>query len=156
MQTRKPESPVPPELTPSALINRSSRLLMRLGDARLRSLGLSVSQLFVLMTLRDGSELSQKELAQRARVEQPTMAEMLRRMQRDHLVKRARDPSDRRGSLISLSKPTLAKIPRALDLLMQGNDEALAGLSEREVQTLSELLTRVLANLERVASEQLG
>ena len=156
MQTRKPPRSREPEQTASALINRSSRLLLRLGDARLRTIGLSTSQLFVLMTLKDGSQLSQKELAQRARVEQPTMAEMLRRLQRDGIVKRAPDPHDGRGSLISLTKPTLAKLPKAVELLMQGNDEALAGLSEQEADTLCGLLGRVLANLERVAGEALG
>jgi DNA-binding MarR family transcriptional regulator len=72
------------------------------------------------------------------------------------VVKRAPDPDDGRGSLISLTRPTLAKLPEALELLMQGNDEALEGLSEREVQMLSELLTRVLANLERVMTREQG
>src|SRR4051812_34852922 len=92
-----------PASTAAYWINRVSRLLMRLHEARLRPLGFGMSQLPVLVALEADGPLAQKELAQRAHVEQPTMAEMLARMERDGIVERAPNPDDRRASLVSLS-----------------------------------------------------
>ena len=47
-----------------------------------------MSHLPVLRALVHGRALSQKDLAEQARVEQPTMAEMLVRMERDGVVER--------------------------------------------------------------------
>ena len=63
-----------PEETAEHLIGRTARLLTRVGDARLKTLGLAGAQLPVFAALRDGSALSQSELARVAHVEQPTMA----------------------------------------------------------------------------------
>ena len=133
---------------PGHLINRAARLFNRIGEARLRPLGFSPAQMPVLHMLGKGEACSQKELAQRAKIEQPTMAEMLARMQRDGIVVRKVDPSDRRGSLVSLSKPALKRIADLRDRVNHANDEAVEGLSEREIATLIKLMTRVVQNLE--------
>nr|WP_275410201.1 MarR family transcriptional regulator [Streptomyces sp. SID14478] len=56
-----------------------------------------------MAALAQGGAMSQKELARLARIEQPSMAQLLARMERDGLVERAPAPDDRRGSLISLT-----------------------------------------------------
>jgi len=144
---RKPPS-WDPESTVAFWINRSSRLIMRLHEGRLRALGLGMSQLPVLFALEEEGALSQKELAQRARVEQPTMAEMLGRMERDGLVEREANPEDKRGSLTSVTRSARAKLPKAKAALLQGEQEAMAGLSEEEKRLLLGLLRRVVRNVE--------
>ena len=129
-------------------INRASRLLLRLHEARLRPLGFGMSNLPVLIALEDGGALAQKELAQLARVEQPTMAEMLSRMERDGIVERAPNPNDKRASLTSLSRRSRARLPKAKEALMQGEREAMTGLSKAEKEQLLGLLRRVVGNLE--------
>ncbi|NTX17221.1 MarR family transcriptional regulator [Myxococcus sp. CA056] len=137
-----------PESTSAYWINRASRLLMRLHESRLRPLGLGMSQLPVLTALEDGGTLSQKTLAERARVEQPTMAEMLARMERDGVVLREPNPEDKRASLTSLTPQARARLPEAKAALMRGEDEATAGFTQKEKALLRELLQRVVQNLE--------
>lgn len=129
-------------------INRASRLLLRLQDERLRPYGLGMSQMPVLHALEDGGALSQKELAQRARVEQPTMAEMLSRMERDGVVEREPNPEDRRGTLISLSRRARSRWPKGKVELMAVEGEATAGLSAADKAQLLALLRRFVENLE--------
>lgn len=136
-----------PESTAAYWINRASRALLRLHDARLRPLGFSMSQLPVLLALKDGGPLSQTELARRARVEQPTMAQMLARMERDGVIEREPDPADRRASLVSLTRRSRARLPRGMAALVQGERDATAGFSEEEKVLLRRLLRRVLENL---------
>ncbi len=106
--------------------------------------------------LMDGSARSQKELAQLASVTQPAMAEMLARMERDGVVRRAPDPDDGRGSLISLTESALAQLPTAREALMSSERDAVAGMTEREIATLRALLQRVITNLEAVEEATVG
>ena len=133
---------------PAALINSASRALTRLNDRKLKQLGLTYGQMPVLVALSTGNALSQKELAQLARIEQPSMAQLLSRMERDGLVTRAPDPADGRASLISLTARAKAKLPLARAALEDTNDQALDGFGDKEVETLRKLLSRFLANLE--------
>lgn len=52
---------------PAPLINMAARSFARLGERRLKSLGLNVAQVPVLYLLRNGEALSQKSLAQLTR-----------------------------------------------------------------------------------------
>jgi len=50
--------------------------------------------------------------------------------------------------MISLTEKALAKLPQGREILLQGNKEAMEGLTAQEVETLMGLLRRVLANVE--------
>jgi DNA-binding MarR family transcriptional regulator len=148
MQVKKDARPFEPEITAAFWINRASRLILRLHESRLRPLGFSMSQLPVLLALADGGEKSQSDLAREARVEQPTMAEQLARMERDGIVQRQPNPEDRRGSLTSLTRAALGRLPQARAALLQGEDDATAGFSKKEKEVLLQLLQRVVKNIE--------
>jgi MarR family transcriptional regulator for hemolysin len=97
---------------------------------------------------------TQRDLARFAKMEQPSMAQMLVRMERDGLIRRAPDPADGRSSLISLTEIAEARLPNACKVLFQGNREALDGFTEKETEQLVALLTRLIANLDRIASAE--
>ena len=141
-----------PTANPGHYFSRIARALARIGDIRLRELGFATAQLPVLTALKDGARMSQTELARWAKVEQPTMAQMLARMERDGIIRREADPNDRRGSLVSLTKQARSRLPAGRAILRQGNVEMTKGLSAREVETLVGLLKRVLANIEAMES----
>lgn len=136
-----------PETMPAMLIATAARMLMRVADARFRDLGISISQFPVLVALKDGAQLSQKELTRLAGVEQPSMAQLLARMERDGLIRRDADPTDGRSTLISLTDSAVEKIAPARAILSQGNKEALAGFGEGDVDKLIVLLRRLIANV---------
>lgn len=136
-----------PWAMPALLITTAARLLARIADARFRDIGISVSQLPVLVALKDGASLPQKELTRLAGVEQPSMAQLLARMERDGIIRRKPDPADRRSSLISLTARTMKLIDPARAIMAQGNRDALAGFDDHEVQQLVGLLRRVIANV---------
>lgn len=135
-------------LRPGHLINRSARLLNRWGDERFQRLGLAIAQMPVLYALKDGAALTQTDLAKMAQIEQPTMAQLLIRMERDGLIRRTPNPQDKRSSLVSLTPFALKKLPSAKVVLTEGNAEALQGFTDREIATLSRLLLRVVKNLD--------
>jgi len=139
--------------TPGHLINRLSKLSLRWADERFQRLGLAAAQMPVLYALKDGASSTQTELARMAHIEQPTMAQLLVRMERDGLIRRAANPDDKRSSLVSLTPRALKQLPAAREVLREGNKLALEGFTEREVETLIRLLQRVLKNVEPMVEQ---
>lgn len=140
--------------TPGHLISLAARGFARLSESRLKPLGFGVGQLPVLVALKDGSASTQRDLARFAKVEQPPMAQMLARMERDGLIERTPDPVDGRSSRIVLTKAAQERMPEAIATLFQGNREALAGFTQAEKVQLVDLLTRLIANLDQMAGAE--
>lgn len=138
--------------TPGHLISLAARGFARLSESRLKPLGFGVGQLPVLVALQNGNASTQRDLARFAKVEQPPMAQMLARMERDGLIERTRDPADGRSSHIMLTETARTRMPEAIATLFQGNREALDGFTNAEEEQLVALLARLIANLDQIAS----
>lgn len=139
--------------TPGHLISLAARGFARLSEARLKPLGFGIGHVPVLVALQDGEASTQRDLARFARIEQPSMAQMLARMERAGLICRLPDPDDGRSSQILLTENARALLPDACTVLFQGNSDALAGFTVKEAKQLTHLLTRLIANLDRVEDD---
>lgn len=140
--------------TPGHLISLAARGFARLSEARLKPLGFGVGHLPVLVALQNGKASTQRDLARFAKIEQPPMAQMLARMERDGLIQRTPDPEDGRSSRIVLTKAAQARMPAAIETLFKGNCDALDGFTEGEAVQLVALLTRLIANLDQITSAE--
>ncbi|MBI0331068.1 MarR family winged helix-turn-helix transcriptional regulator [Burkholderia plantarii] len=139
-----------PSIHPLKLVGLTTRLYTRVVDRPLRELGFAMSQVPVLSLLKAAGALSQAELARRMQVEQPSMAQLLNRMERDGLVCRVADPADKRSRLISLTEDADRKLPEGKAVLDEASRIALDGFSDDERRQLAGLLARVNTNLDRV------
>lgn len=142
--------------TPGHLISLAARAFTRLSEERLKPLGFGIGHLPVLVALREGRANTQRDLARFAKVEQPPMAQMLSRMERDGLIRRTPDPADRRSSHITLTQVAETRMPEAVAALLRGNQEALRDFTDEEARLLVALLTRLIANLDQMASLDLA
>ena len=140
--------------TPGHLISLAARGFARLSEARLKPLGFGVGHLPVLIALQENRATTQRDLARFAKIEQPSMAQMLARMERDGIIRRTPDASDGRSSRIALTRLAQTRLPDACATLFEGNREALSGFSEEDAAQLVALLARVIANLDRVANAE--
>ncbi|MEO0499747.1 MAG: MarR family transcriptional regulator [Pseudomonadota bacterium] len=136
--------------TPGHLISLAARRFARASEMRLKPLGFGVGHLPVLVALRDSRASTQRDLARFARMEQPPMAQMLARMERDGLIRRTPDPADRRSSLVTLTEEAEARLPAAIDVLLQGNRDVLSGFTDEEAVQFTAMLVRLIANLDHV------
>ena len=147
----KPLSQWRPETMPALVISRLGKLLMKRMDDSLRSVGVTTAQLPVLVALKNGERLTQKALAEFADVEQPSMAQLLTRMERDNLIQREPSPTDGRSSLIALTDHAHGLLEPGRDALRQLDAEICADLTPEEHATLSALLARIAARIEKSA-----
>jgi len=136
------------------LVSLAARGFARLSEARLKPLGFGVGHLPVLVALEEELATSQRDLARFARIEQPSMAQMLSRMERDGLIARTPDPVDKRSSRVALTDTARARLPDACAVLFDGNRAALDGFTDAEAAQLAALLTRLIANLDRVTAPE--
>ena len=135
-----------PETFATYWINFASRHVQKRFEKCLRPLGFGLAYVGVATELERAGPLLQRDLATYYEVEQPTMAALLSRMQRDGLVSREPHPDDRRATLISLTAKGRAKLPDVKRTLIEKANELTAGLTDVETQTLISLLKRVAKN----------
>lgn len=136
-----------PTSVPTFWINHASRLLMRRFEQRLRPFGLSMAYLHVALTVQEHGPLQQKDLLRFIHVEQPTMAALLKRMERDRLITRKPDSKDARAQLVMLTSRANSALVNAKDAMAEVVDEALAGVPEPERASLVKTLRLVVRNL---------
>jgi MarR family transcriptional regulator, transcriptional regulator for hemolysin len=131
-------------------MHRAARLLSRRAEKRLSKLGLALAQVPVLGALKAGPAMRQKDLAAIAQIEQPAMAELLTRMERDGYIKRSPDPNDRRSSVIALTPSAKGKLAPTLEALRLGHQELLAGFTKEETAVFTLFLQRAISNMENL------
>lgn len=131
------------------MTNWAARLFARAIDRRLKPLGISSGQLPVFFALGEGAALSQKVLTELASIEQPTMAATLSRMERDGLIEKRPDPTDRRSSLIVLTPVAMEKARDVREAIASVNAAALSALTADERQAYLETLAKIIAVLDR-------
>ena len=136
------------ETSAGYMANWAARLFSRELERQLAPTGIAPAYMPVLFALADGSTLTQKELARRAAVEQPTMAATLKRMERDGMIHRRQDPGDKRSALVALTPLALGKVETVERVVSAINALALEQLDARERRQFLSLLGRVIAVLE--------
>jgi DNA-binding MarR family transcriptional regulator len=128
----------------SAQMDRLMRL--RLTEA-LQPLGLAPAQFMVLVDLAGGQTRTQRELAERLAVEQPTMANTLARMERDGLIARKARAADRRISDISATPEAEAVLADATRAVQSVGNRAMRGLTVDERLRFAGTIALVIENL---------
>ena len=130
------------------MTNLAARLFTRELERQLAPTGIASAYMPVMFALANGGALSQKELAQRAAVEQPTMAATLNRMERDAMILRRPDPADGRSALVALTPLALGKVATVARIVADINTLAFSALEPDERDAYLRLTGKVIAALE--------
>jgi DNA-binding MarR family transcriptional regulator len=112
--------------------------------ARLARDGLRMGDVALLASLRDDGPAAQRELAARLSLDPSDVVRLLDDLEGRRWVRRARDPADRRRSIVSLTGAGARALDAALAACREAQEAALAPLSARERATLHELAGRLL------------
>ena len=135
-------------------ISRTARTWRTKLDERLSPLGLTQARWLVLMHLsRMGGESLQKELAFIVGVEGPTLVRVLDGLERLGLVQRLGVEGDKRARLIRLTPKADSVINDIMRIGIKLRGEALAGISDEDLESFFRVLEVILANLAAAPSE---
>jgi DNA-binding MarR family transcriptional regulator len=129
------------------LIGDSSRMLRRIFNERVTSLGLTQAQWRALVHLSRNEGLNQVTLADLLDVQPITVARLIDKLVAADLVERRPDPNDRRALRLFLTAQAAPVLDRIWEIADETYATVLGGLSPEECDALARMLTRVRANL---------
>ena len=132
------------------LLNDVARLLRTTYDRRVKSLGLTRSQWWVLTHLYRGDGVTQTELAETLEIEKPTLGRLLDRLEAKGWVRRAADARDRRAWRVYLTDEVEPAMRTLRTVAAELRRDALAGLSSAERERFVDSLLAIKANLVRL------
>src|SRR3954464_7502874 len=121
-------------------------------DQRLRPLGLSQGKWRTLMHLSwGGDQLTQKEIADKMGIEEPTLAGLLNRLEADGWIKREESPNDRRCKIVHLQRRSKSVLDEIFSAAHELRDELLEDVSSADLATCMRVLKQVRARAEAAA-----
>jgi DNA-binding MarR family transcriptional regulator len=129
------------------LLHEVARLLKRRFEQHARGSGLTRSQWQVLAYLAQNEGIHQSGLAELLEIEPITLVRIVDKLEAQGLVERHPHPSDRRLWLLHLTPAARPQLVQLRKLGAITRAEALAGVSEADVERLLRTLLQLKANL---------
>lgn len=136
------------------LLMKSNAMLSRRILSEVSRLGLTPGQPKVLDFLLQYNEADQKTIAAYCEIEQTTVGSILLRMENAGLVRRRQKDGNRRSLYVSLTPAGKEKAEKLMDIFLKNENTATANLSETEIETLKELLTKLCDTMQSQAKEK--
>jgi DNA-binding MarR family transcriptional regulator len=130
------------------LMGMLNRALRREYDKQLKNFGLTPCQFEVLMILWEEDSILLSELGRRVSRDGPTITGVIDRMEKKLLVKRRRDPRDRRAVRVVLTSKSKGMQEQLAITKKRILGKITKGLSTREITSLEALLVKMMKNLE--------
>lgn len=129
------------------LLNDVARLMRTAYDRRIRKLGLTRAQWWVLTHLYRSNGVSQTELAETLEIEKPTLGRLLDRLEAKGWVRRVHDASDRRVWRVHLTDEVEPALRTMRSIAADLRRDALAGISAAERERFVDTLLAIKENL---------
>lgn len=143
---------MPPAKGVGLLIHDVGRLLRRLIDQRAQAVGLTSAQWRVLSAVaraefKNEEAPNQAAIAEQMDLEPITLSRLIDRMEAAGLIERRADPADRRAYRLYLQEAARPLVLKFRDVATGCLTDALAGVSEAELDQVTDVLTRIRNNL---------
>ena len=134
-------SEIDPE-TVGHLLHETARVWRHKLDQRLQPLGLSQAKWRTIAHLARG-QMTQRDLAERLGIEEPTLARLLTRLESGGWIKRENSQHDRRCKTVHLQPKSSQLLQRIEDTARELRHELLATISSRDLQTCLNVLSEI-------------
>lgn len=131
------------------ILNDVARLMRTTFDRRVKALGLTRSQWWVLNHLFRNDGVTQSELAVLLEVEKPSLGRLLDRLEAKGWVRRVADAGDRRLRRVYLTEEVQPAIKTMRAAAAEVRREALSGLAAEEQERFVDILLAIKSNLAR-------
>ena len=124
-----------------------ARMMRTRFDARARAMGLTRAQWSMMVSIRLSEGATQSELASQLEINTVTAGRIIDRLEAAGWAERRPDPVDRRVNRLYLTAAATPMLERLGEVGAEEERVSLLGLSEAETATLSDLLHRLIVNL---------
>lgn len=135
------------------VISDLQRLITTAMDSELKALGLTRSQLRIVLHLSRQDGLTQVRIADDLDMGKVAVGGLLDRLQGKDLIQRKPHPTDRRATHVYLTAKAAALYKPILDSGKHVMEEMFAGISKAEQKQLIDLLLTVKQNTQKLISD---
>jgi len=129
------------------LINVVAKNAEKSFDGELKKHGLTVALWPTLMCLWEEEGVTQREIAQKSKVENSTTTRTIDKLEKLGLVERQADPNSRRSFRIYLTEKGRGLRDTLIPIPMQINQDLLSRLDSKERDDMIRLLQKMVADL---------
>jgi len=129
------------------ILHDVARLLRLSYDRRMKALGLTRSQWWVLTHLYRNDGVTQAELADLLEIDRPALGRLLDRLEVSGWVTRKDDTKDRRAKRVFLTDEVEPAMKAMRHAAAEMRKEALVGISESDQDRFIDILLRLKTNL---------
>ena len=136
------------------LLARTAKVASRAFDDALSHAGGSLPTWLVLVSVKSSQHGAQRDLARAVGIEGPTLTHHLNRMEAAGLITRTRRPDNRRVHDVTLTEAGEATFQHLRSTVARFDEQLRAGLTTRELATISRLLNRLQANAADYGDEE--
>jgi len=130
-------------------INILARLFARKLNDQLAGTGITSSQYPVLVRLEQHKSLTQNELCEQLFIEPSTISKTLDNLEKMGLVMRISGPNDKREKRVELTDKAKQNYPVLLDLILELQNQILAGIPQEDLEVFNRVLEKIEDNLKK-------
>lgn len=109
--------------------------------------GIYAGQKFILDYIIRHDRCTQKEIAEKLYVSQPSIAMSVKRMEKAELITREPDENDSRTNRLSATEKGIQLMEKCRIIFDSVDDDLFAGFSSEELETFKEYLDRMILNI---------
>ncbi|OPX89876.1 MAG: Transcriptional regulator SlyA [Pelotomaculum sp. PtaB.Bin104] len=131
------------------IISRTNQKLSNYLTRKFKPYDITPEQWGLLNRLWKKDGISQKELSEITIKDQTTVTRILDKLERKGFIKRQTCPNDRRSYLIFLTDTGRNLEDQLVSIAYEVLNEALQGISEKEIKQLKVLLNRIFINVDK-------
>src|SRR5918911_4314020 len=130
------------------IVNRAARSFVKALELELHDkVGVTVGQWKVIVMLVKQNGLTQKETADKLGLESPTLIPIIDKMEKEGLIMRKVDPSDRRNNRIYRTERADALWDRMMECASKVRQVAIKDIPEEEINVMRTVLNKIWHNL---------
>jgi MarR family transcriptional regulator for hemolysin len=130
------------------IVNRAARSFVKALDLELHEkVGVTVGQWKVIVMLVKQNGLTQKETADKLGLESPTLIPIIDKMEKEGLIIRKVDPSDRRNNRIYRTEKADALWDRMMECASKVRQAAIKDIPEEDINVMRTVLNKIWYNL---------
>lgn len=131
-----------------------NRKLRSFFDARVAEKGLTLARARTLFALSRCGSLTQKELAEELEIETPTLVRLLDAMEKQNLIERRSDETDRRAKRIHMTPAGLNTFEDVDAQAKAMRAEIAVDISTDEIRAALQVVRRLTGNLQNLSGEK--
>lgn len=131
------------------MTNKYNKEITELFNQRLQEHNITRVQWIALFYIGNNEGITQRDLAQILDSNESSIVRLIDRMEKENIVKREKDPTDRRVTKLFLTEEGMKKRDEILPIGEKFSKDCIKGISEEDLGVFKDVLNKMVKNLNK-------